>query len=503
VNGGSLLTPEEKGVLDDWYVAHASLRLDLRIFLLTLRSILYGDRKSDRAVKWAQTIVVQPESGMRRMGSQSPRIAFVNRYFYPDHSATSQILSDLAFHLSGQGRDVHVFTSRQRYDNAAAILPHFACFDGVTIHRVSTTQFGRAGLIGRAIDYFSFYWSVRRALLTWAHQGDVLVTKTDPPLLGILGLRIAKRRHMKLVNWLQDVYPEIAAHLDVPLMKGSLGRMMTRWRDSSLCAAKINVVVGERMAERLRARGIPAEKIEVIPNWSDDEHIRPIAQTENPLRRKWRLEGQFVVGYSGNLGRGHEFETVLKAAKILRHDPLLIFLFIGNSKKIDELRRLVRARGLEERFRFLPPQDRAELTYSLSVADVHLVSLQPELEGLMVPSKFYGIAAAGRPTIAITAKDGEVANLIRHYDCGVVVEPGDGIALADQLVSLIQNASEVEHMGRRARAMLDERFTRRIAMQHWSELLDQVLEPATILVRTDIPSVYPEAAAAMEAVSEG
>jgi lipopolysaccharide/colanic/teichoic acid biosynthesis glycosyltransferase/glycosyltransferase involved in cell wall biosynthesis len=467
VNGGTLLSAEEKGALDDWYVAHMSARLDIRIVLLTLRSMLFGDRRKS-LVTLGHARANDPVA--------RPRIAFVNRYFHPDQSATSQILTDLALHLAGEGLDIHVFTSQQRYDQAGAMLPETGFVDGVAIHRLKTTRFGRISIVGRAFDYLTFYTSARRALLAWGRVGDVLVTKTDPPLLGVLGSHVAKQRGMRLVNWLQDLYPEIAAELGVPFTRGVVGRYMLGWRDASLKAAVANVVVGQRMAERVLSRGISPEQVHVIPNWAGDENIRPIAHSANPLRKAWQLDGHFVVGYSGNLGRGHEFETILAAAELLRHEPLLLFLFISNSPKIAALREAVHARGLDDRFRFLPPQDRAKLPYSLGVADVHLISMQASLEGLMVPSKVYGIAAAGRPFIAITARDGEVASLALAHRCGLVVEPGAASTLAENIGLLMSEPDTLADMGRHARAMLDAHFTRRVALERWSRLFHNILQ---------------------------
>src|SRR5207245_8546702 len=135
----------------------------------------------------------------------------------------------------------------------------------------------------------------------------------------------------------------VAVALDVPFMKGplGLGRGFLQLRDASLRAADANVVVGERLAEIVRERGIAPERIHVIPNWCNDEEIQPIAPLDNPLRREWGLGERFVVGYSGNLGRGHEFETVLAAAERLRGDQRLCFLFIGGGNTFAELARRV------------------------------------------------------------------------------------------------------------------------------------------------------------------
>jgi colanic acid biosynthesis glycosyl transferase WcaI len=427
----------------------------------------------------------QPRSGRAGMragdipaptGSTAKRVIFLNRYFFPDHSSTSQILTDLAFHLAATGSDVRVVTSRQRYDDAKARLPEAESIGGVSIFRISTTRFGRASLIGRGFDYLSFYRSACRAALDNAEPGDVLVAKTDPPLLCVAAAHAAKHGGLHLVNWLQDLYPEVAAKLGVPFVRGPLGRGLLKLRDASLHAAAANVVVGERMAEVLRNRGVSPGIIHVIPNWCDDGDIQPIAPNDNPLRREWGLENRFVVGYSGNLGRAHEFETVLAAAEHFRSDQFVCFLFIGGGKKFDELAHSVRERGLNHLFRFLPYQERKVLKLSLGVPDIHLVSLRPELEGMIVPSKFYGIAAAGRPTVAITASDGEIARLVRRHSCGVVVEPGAGELLADTLRGLRADPSRLAEMGRRARRMLEADFTRRHAFARWQSLVEEIAQ---------------------------
>jgi colanic acid biosynthesis glycosyl transferase WcaI len=399
------------------------------------------------------------------------RIIFLNRYFFPDHSATSQILSDLAFHLAAVGHDVRVFTSRQRYDDPRAKLTESAIVSGVSVRRLSTTRFGRAALLGRGVDYASFFLAIWRSVLADARPGDILVAKTDPPLLSLAAMLAAKRRGLHLINWLQDLYPEVAMRLKVPLIDGKLGAGLLRLRDRALRAAAANVVVGEGMAETVRSRGVAEQRVQVIPNWCDDEDIHPIAADANPLRREWGLEDRFVVGYSGNLGRGHEFATLLDAASRLRDDGNVVFLFVGGGNRLGELTRQVHERGLEARFRFLPYQDQARLKFSLGVPDVHWLSLRPELEGLIVPSKFYGIAAAGRPVVAITAPDGEIAKLTRQHRCGVVIPPGDGAALAEALRSLAANPASTGEMGIRARAMLDSSFTRRQAFARWEHLL--------------------------------
>jgi glycosyltransferase involved in cell wall biosynthesis len=186
------------------------------------------------------------------------------------------------------------------------------------------------------------------------------------------------------------------------------------------------------------------------------------------------LTDKFVLGYSGNLGRAHEFATVLAAAERLRDEPRIAFLMIGGGKRFDELSAAVQARGLAGAFRFLPYQARTLLSYSLGAADAHWVSLDPRLEGLMVPSKFYGIAAAGKPIVVIGDPNGELGRLVQRNACGFAIAPGDSDALTAALRQLLNAPRTVSEMGARARQMLDAHFTRQQGLARWRRLLDQL-----------------------------
>jgi colanic acid biosynthesis glycosyl transferase WcaI len=402
------------------------------------------------------------------------RLFFLNRYFHPDHSATSQLLSDLAFHLAASGRQVHVITSQQRYDDPGSRLPAKEIVNDVHVIRVPTTHFGRAALLGRGFDYLSFYASTWRALRGLVNRDDILVAMTDPPLVSIVAMQTAKRCRAHLVNWLHDIYPEVAVQLGISTLRGPIGSSLSYLRDKTLRTAAANVVVGERMCETIASLGISTENVHVIHNWSDDEQISSVCHADNPLRREWGLDDKFVVGYSGNLGRAHEFDTVLAAGERLRHDPRIVFVFIGGGHRMDELARIVKTRGLQATFRFIPYQDQILLKHSLGVPDVHWISLKPAVEGMIVPSKFYGIAAAGRPTVAIMSRHGEIARLVLEHSCGLVIEPGQADALADAIARLSTDPQSLAAMGARARAMLDSNFTRRRALERWRDVLDRV-----------------------------
>jgi glycosyltransferase involved in cell wall biosynthesis len=371
---------------------------------------------------------------------------------------------------------VHVVTSRQRYDDPSVRLAREETVQGVRVHRVWTTHFGRSRLAGRAIDYLTFYLSAAWRLNALLRAGDVAIAKTDPPLISVPAHWVARRRGARLINWLQDLFPEAAERLGVRLARGALGSAARALRDRSLRAAAMNVVPGEGMARALIGNGsVASERIAVVHNWADGRLIRPLPHRDNSLRNEWGLADRFVVGYSGNMGRAHEFATVIDAAERLRGARDVMFLFVGGGKHEAWLRDEAARRGLGALFRFRPYQPRERLAESLCVADLHLVTLKPELEGLIVPSKFYGIAAAGRPTLFVGDPDGEIARILRAEDCGLSLRAGDAQGLAQAIVELKADAERRASMGSNARRAFDARFDKPRAMAEWRAILERSL----------------------------
>lgn len=401
------------------------------------------------------------------------KIVFVNRFYWPDHSATSQILTDLAIFLAARGHSVSVICSRQRYDDPSAALATRETRDGVDIYRAGTTEFGRGSFLGRILDYLSFY--VSSAVLLWriVRRGDVVIAKTDPPLVSVPVSGVARIRGARTVNWLQDVFPEVAAVLGVRLARGIAGKLISAIRDRALRTASANVVLGERMAGMVSASAGAGGRVVAIANWTDDRAIAPVKKADNILLAEWGLEGKFVVGYSGNLGRAHEFQTILGAAEALRLEEGIVFLFIGAGAQLDPVKSAVVERGLRNVV-FKPYQPREKLAQSLGVADLHFVALQPDLEGLIVPSKFYGIAAAGRPVAFIGDKDGEIARVITRYNCGATFGVGEAESLAAFIRKLARNPDESERLGLNARRSIDREYSQDNAFRKWEELLNSV-----------------------------
>jgi glycosyltransferase involved in cell wall biosynthesis len=401
------------------------------------------------------------------------RVCFVNRFCHPDHSATSQLLSDLAVNLVSRGWTVTMVASRLRYDDPDARLLAREKWRGVDIVRIASTRFGRGNLAGRALDYLTFYLSLPWTLLLLLKRGDVVVAETDPPLVGLVVAPVAMVRGAVLVNWLQDVFPEVAVALGQPRIPSALAWLLRKLRNLSLKAAAMNVAIGERMAEYLLGQEIATAHVTVIPNWSHEDAIRPMPASDSRLRDRLGWQDQFVVGYSGNLGRAHDWETIFDAAVILESTPSVSFLIGGGGHGYDSLQRLVEKSGLKN-IRFQPYHPMETLSDSMAAADLHLVSLRPELEGRIVPSKFYGIAAAERPIGFIGDSDGELARMIAASDCGFSVGSGQGELLAKSILALAADPQRCRAQGVKARQLLDENFSRDAAHQRWHDLLSSL-----------------------------
>jgi colanic acid biosynthesis glycosyl transferase WcaI len=393
------------------------------------------------------------------------KILLFNRFFFPDTSATSQIVSDLAFHLAAEGYDVHAITSRASIDEAVREQ-----ISGVTVHRVANAVAGPHSLFRRAGSYFEYYRSARKAARTLVAPGDIVVLKTDPPMLSAAVGHLAKRKGAKLVLWLQDVFPEVAREYGVPGMGGPLGALVRRSRNRSLSIADRIVVIGDRMAKEIARAGASSQCIDVIHNWADGEAIRPVDPDANTLRREWGLGHDFVVGYSGNLGRVHEFETMIDAAALLKDEPGIRFVVIGRGPRLQEVKDRAAREGLAN-IRFEPHQHRGALGQSLCVADVHISVLQPAFEGLVHPSKLYGIMAAGRPTIFIGDSEGETANILAATRAGTSVRTGDVAGLVAAIKSMKAEPVLRTAMGAAARRAFDERYAMPIALRQWRTLL--------------------------------
>ena len=196
----------------------------------------------------------------------------------------------------------------------------------------------------------------------------------------------------------------------------------------------------------------------------------------NYLKKKWELEGKFVVLYSGNIGYLHEFDTVIAAAQSLAKEGMkeIIFAFIGEGIKKNYIEEKVREKGLNN-ILFFPYQPREMLTYSLGLADVSLVTLEKGFEGMVVPSKIYGILSSGRPVIAVVGEESEIVEIIREGKCGKIVKIGDYQALVDNIMDYYKDRKKCRTDGLNGRRYFEEKFDRKIATKKYIKVIEEVL----------------------------
>jgi glycosyltransferase involved in cell wall biosynthesis len=391
------------------------------------------------------------------------RVIFVNRFYWPDEPATAQLLTDLAESLAATGIAVTVVTSHPGRPG----IPPREIHRGVEIIRVRSPRLGRKNLLKRALDFATFIRGARREVARCARPGDTLVAMTDPPLLGAALAGIAKKKALRLIHWVQDVFPEVAMAVGHRFTSLVLG-----WRDRAWLAADACVVLGTDMAGQLRARGVPENRIHLCPNWSPRGLTAQPADAAHDLRADWDLVGKFVVLYSGNLGRVHDFSAIVPLAKALIDDPEIVFVFVGDGARRPPLESAVREQRLTN-VRFFPAQPRQRLAETLALGDVHLVTLRAGCERLVFPSKLYGITAVGRPVIFIGPRDCEVARTIESQFFGYAFARDAVHELADALTALRANPAQCENLARHAVDFFERGGGLDAAVRRWKTLLER------------------------------
>lgn len=393
------------------------------------------------------------------MSDSLPRVIFVNRVYWPSTEATAQLLADLASGLAARGWPVHVIATGE------ASTRH----EGVTIHRTGAGE-RHGGMVSRALNYRRFSRAAANRLASLARPGDIVVTMTDPPLLGAHLAPVVRRTGARLVHWTQDIYPEIAAvhfgALAGLLLSPLRSRRDAAWRDATAC-----VTLGPDMRTTLLGRGVAPEHVRIIPNWAPRELHQPATPDAVAERRRaWGVADKFAIVYSGNLGRVHEFATVLAAADLLRAEPGIVFVLVGRGARYDEVGAAAQARGLDN-IRLLPPEPRERLAAALTAADAHLVTLRPEYGALVYPSKLAGVLAAARPALFVGPPAGDIGQLLPAERCGAAFAPGDARGLADTIRAWQADAAARQVIGTGARAAYERHFTFAAALAAWDELL--------------------------------
>jgi putative colanic acid biosynthesis glycosyltransferase WcaI len=297
---------------------------------------------------------------------------------------------------------------------------------------------------------------------------------TDPPIVGDIGLLAARRFGVPLVVISQDVFPEIAERLkrlENPVVVGSMRALVGLY----LRRADRVVAIGETMKRRLEEKGAPADRIVVIPNWVDTRAITPQPRA-NPWACKHGLDGRFVVMHSGNVGHAQDLDSLVRAASFLRDLDGLQIVVVGFGARHGELRALAKRLDVRDAVRFLPYQPRDALSDSLGAADVHFVGLARGLSGYVVPSRLYGILAAGRPVLVAADEDSETVRIVREAGCGVVLPPGRPERVASAIRDVVEGRLSLGGLGERGREWVEREADREIAFGRYRRLLADVVD---------------------------
>lgn len=370
------------------------------------------------------------------------RILLINQFFWPDSAATSQLLTDLAVGMAERGHEVHVICADSGYANASA-----GQAPPVQIHRVPSLRFRRSRL-GRTLSYLSFYLQAAWLSLTLPRP-SLVFTLTTPPLLPLVGTLARTVRGARHYIWEMDVYPDVATSLQYFKPDGFLDRAVGLLADFSRHQSDGIIALGECMKDRLVRRGISPDKIAVADNWADGAAVQPMERPGSPEK--------LVLLYSGNLGLAHDLDTIAGAMAALKTSDRFSFIFAGGGPRTQQLRACCEHEGIVAA-EFRPYVQRASLGESLCAGDIGLVTQNDACCGAVVPSKVYGLLAAGRPVLFIGPAEATPARIIRSFSCGWHIDCGDVPRLVALLTYLAENRAAVHAAGNRAREALLEHY---------------------------------------------
>ncbi|MGA2601382.1 MAG: glycosyltransferase family 4 protein [Bryobacteraceae bacterium] len=387
------------------------------------------------------------------------RLLIINQFFWPDTAPTGRFLLDVVRALESSEIQITAICGASGYGTTSGCetkddTPRPA----VRILRPSATRFSKDA-VGRMLSYGSF---LAGAFVAGFRVGrpDTVITLTTPPLTSVFGRMLKLSRGCKHFIWEMDVYPDIAVELGTLKRRSTLTYLIGALADWSRRNADGIIVLGDEMKARLIARDIPEHKIHVAQNWADGTEITPGPFSDGPL----------VVHYSGNLGLPHDIETISGVIKHLANDPRFQFVFAGGGIRRESMEAFCREHGIANVL-FRHYASRSELGASLADGHLGLVTQMPQTCGSIVPSKTYGIMAAGRPILYIGPREATPARIVERFRCGWQVNPGDTAALISLLERLNSERHLIVEAGCRARQAFEKYYDRPIAAARIVQIL--------------------------------
>lgn len=400
-----------------------------------------------------------------------PSISIITQFYPPDYAATGQFVYDLAGALAEEGFDISVFTGMPGYAFKQTDVKRHEEDNGVFVRRT-----GSVNLMSKRIrnKVFGSILFLVRCVIKFRHKGlrgSHMVLTSAPPFLGLIGWFYNKIFGHTYSCIIYDIYPEVAVRMGVVAHDHWIVRF---WEFVNLKVwerAESLIVLSEPMKQLLVQKNkYLADKIHVIHSWADPKFIVPIPKSQNWFADQYGLTDRFVILYSGNLGRCHDVQTILKCAQLLSNREDIQFVFIGNGVGAQVIKNAIASGELTNALQ-LPYQDKEVLPFSLTACDLSLVSMLPNVGDTIAPSKMYGILAAGRPVAAICPQDSYLREIIDEGDCGDCFDNGDAQGLADYICWLAENSSIQQRLGNNARRLLETKYTIDQAIPKYIEAL--------------------------------
>jgi colanic acid biosynthesis glycosyl transferase WcaI len=432
--------------------------------------------------------VAAPVAKLKPHGSASDRLPLTNvlilsLVFPPDSVSTAEIMGDLAQDLSRYGHRVTVLTTVPHYNPDAAAeqsqplqsfwgrLLRSSDYHGIRVYHAAIPA-KTPSVVRRVLGWVGFHAISTMAALVTVPRPDIILAPSPPLSIGLSAWIIGVLRGSRFIYNVQEIYPDIAVSLGAlknPTLIGFLSAVERFvYRGSAFVT-----VIAPRMHQRLVAKGVPAAKVRVIPNFVDLERLTP-APRDNEFSRRFDLRQAFAVTYAGNMGPAQGLETVIEAARLLREeDGPVRFLLLGEGILRGRLE-LAASALPRQNVSVLPYQPGAMMPQIYAASDVCLVPQAASTGCDAVPSKVYRIMASGRPLIAITERDSDLATLVRDAQCGAIVAPGDAKELARLIVEAARQPEEWRDMGLRGRAHVTAYYSRRIVTAEYDALIRTV-----------------------------
>ena len=357
--------------------------------------------------------------------------------YVPDPASVGQHLADAAAELVRRGHRVLVLTSDRGYDDPSVRYEGREVIDGVEVRRLPLCSFGKGLIAVRLLAALSFVTqAIVQGLLV---RGlDAVVVSTSPPMASIVALVLSYLRGPSLKFWVMDLNPDQLVALG-KLAPGSLPVRVFDALNRRVLARAADVIVLDRfMAQRVLRKLDVRDKLSVIPPWPLSDRLEPVSHAANPFRRAHALEDKRVVMYSGNHSPSNPLTTILRAAERLADDPRMVFLFVGGGTGKGEVEACA-----SPNVRSLPYQPLDQLRYSLSAADVHLVTMGNDLVGIVHPCKIYGALAVARPIVFLGPEPCHVADILAEHQIGWRVAQGD-VDGAERLLRGLASVDDAE-----------------------------------------------------------